>query len=250
MTTPGSRKVDKKGRSTGQLKTRKRLKLAGQFIPHMIDMVESPAWRTLSLSARRVLDRIEIEHCHHGAVENGRLPVTFDDFMKYGIERHAIAPAIRECEALGFIEITQRGRAGNADFRQPNVFRLTYLNKYQTGENATNEWNRIETMEEAEMLARNARRSVAAKQKTSAGKPTKTSAGKPTANDQIHSGETHTTGMVGKPTLLSISTLREAKREWGTPVLTELTGAAYDAVMREYFGTSRTRSRPLKAVVQ
>jgi hypothetical protein len=157
MTMAGGRKVNKKGRSTGQLKTNKRLKIGAQFVPHTVDMVESPAWRTLSLSARRVLDRIEIEHMHHGAAENGRLPVTFDDFEKYGIERHAIAPAIRECEALGFIEVTQRGRAGNADFRQPNVFRLTYINKYQAGEAATNEWRRVETTEEAELLAKIAR---------------------------------------------------------------------------------------------
>jgi hypothetical protein len=172
-------------------------------------MIESPAWRTLTLSARRVLDRIEIEHLHHGLAENGRLPVTFDDFVRYGIERHGIAPAIRQCEALGFIEITQSGRAGNADFRRPNMFRLTYLPTYHTGESETNEWSRIETMEAAKMLARNARNSGIKKQKPSAGKPTNTSAGKPTTKPQFHSGETRTTAKVGKPALLSISPLGE-----------------------------------------
>src|SRR5262249_26631794 len=35
----------------------------------------------------------------------------------YGIDRHAIGPAIRELVALGFVEITEHGRAGNADWR-------------------------------------------------------------------------------------------------------------------------------------
>src|SRR6478752_5794871 len=73
------------------------------------------------------LDRIEIEHADHGGNDNGRLPVTYDDFECYGIHRHAIAPAIRETVALGFAEITERGRAGNAEFRSPHKFRLTYF---------------------------------------------------------------------------------------------------------------------------
>src|SRR5262245_22629240 len=186
MSMLGSRKVNKKGRSIGELKTNKRLKIASQFVPHTIEMLESPAWRTLSLSGRRILDRLEIEHGHHGAVQNGRLPVTFDDFVKFGIERHCIAPGIREVEALGFAEITQRGGAGNAHLRQPNMFRLTYLHKYQTGENATNEWRRIQTIEEAEMLARNARRAKSRKQKTNVGKPTNIGAENPTTNCQFH----------------------------------------------------------------
>jgi hypothetical protein len=34
-----------------------------------------------------------------------------------------------ELVALGFIEITERGRAGNAEWRSPNKFRLTYRTK-------------------------------------------------------------------------------------------------------------------------
>ena len=52
--------------------------------------------------------------------------ITYDDFEAYGIHRHAISPAIREAEALGFLQVTERGRAGNAEFRSPNRFRLTY----------------------------------------------------------------------------------------------------------------------------
>jgi hypothetical protein len=57
--------------------------IGGQFAPRLIEMLESPAYRALSLSARRVLDRIEIELAHHGGRDNGGLPVTYHDFEAY-----------------------------------------------------------------------------------------------------------------------------------------------------------------------
>ena len=104
-------------------------------------MLRSPAYCVLSLSGRRELDRIEIEMADHGGTDNGKLPVTYDDFERYGIHRHAIGPAIREVVALGFVEITEAGRAGNAEWRKPNLFRLTYRHtKYEP----TNEWEKIQ----------------------------------------------------------------------------------------------------------
>lgn len=135
---------------------RRPIKISGQFAPRTIEMLESPAMRVLSLSARRVLDRIEIELARHGGKDNEHLPVTFDDFSRFGIDRHAIAPAIRECEALGFIEITVKGRAGNAEFRSPNKFRLTY--RHTTYLDPTNEWQKVDTMEQAQRVAESARR--------------------------------------------------------------------------------------------
>ncbi len=121
----------------------RRTTIGGQFAPHTIEMLRSPAWCALSLSARRVLDRIEIELADHGGVDNGKLPVTYDDFCRYGIHRHAIGPAIREAVALGFMEITEPGRAGNAEFRKPNLFRLTYRNTRNMA--STDEWKKIDT---------------------------------------------------------------------------------------------------------
>src|SRR5215211_4726921 len=118
----------------------RKTRIGGQFSPRLIEMLESPAYRGLSLSARRVLDRIEIELAHHGGTDNGRLPVTYDDFERFGMHRHAIGPAIRECAALGFVEITEHGVAGNAEHRAPNQFRLTY--RPAGRRNPTNEWRR------------------------------------------------------------------------------------------------------------
>ena len=138
-------------------------KISGQFSWRTIAMMESPAFQVLSLSGRRVLDRLEIEHAHHGGNDNGQLPVTYDQFIEYGIHRNAVSPAIREVEALGFVEITERGRAGNAEWRRPNKFRLTYR---QAGRSATtDEWRNIKTVKEAETIAATARK--ASKQKHS-----------------------------------------------------------------------------------
>lgn len=143
---------------------RRRPQILEQFIPRTVDLIRSDAFRSLSLSAHRILARIEIEHADHGGKENGKLKVTFADFEEYGIERKSIAPAIRECEALGFVEVVERGRAGNSEFRKASVYRLTYIHG-RNGPEPTNEWKRINSREQAEFVARSARKSVGKKQR-------------------------------------------------------------------------------------
>lgn len=112
--------------------------IAGQFIPHRVDMLESDAWASLSLAARRVLDRLEIEHAHNGGKENGNLVCTYKDFERFGIRRPSIAAAVRQVVAVGLVEVTHRGRGGNAEYRDPSRYRLTYL---ATGKAApTDDW--------------------------------------------------------------------------------------------------------------
>jgi hypothetical protein len=168
-------------------------------------MLESPAYRALSLSAHRVISRIEVELGHHGGTDNGKLPVTYDDFQKYGIHRHAIASAIRECVALGFLEITEPGRAGNAEFRAPNLFRLTYA--YASGTEPTHDWQRIETEEQALVLSHAARQPIARSRKNRIPVPVKASfsAGNHHRKPSIHSTETGTTGHGTETITTSIS---------------------------------------------
>lgn len=135
---------------------RRNNQIDGQFSARTIEMLASPAWRALSLSAHRVFDRICIELAHHGGNDNGRLPVTYDQFMEYGIDRQAIAPAIRELEALGFVEITQRGKPSAGEFRWPNYFRLTCVN-CKSNPSPSHEWRTVKTAEAANQLARVAR---------------------------------------------------------------------------------------------
>lgn len=136
----------------------RRNKIVGQFAPRLIEMLESPAYRVMSLSAHRLLARVEIELAHHGGHDNGALPVTYKNCVDFGIERHSIAPAQREIEALGFVQITERGRAGNAEYRTPNKFRLTYRPTQNAG--PTEEWKAIKTIEEAKLIANMARKAI------------------------------------------------------------------------------------------
>jgi hypothetical protein len=178
---------------------RRRNTIEGQFAPRLIEMLRSPAWRTLSLAGHRVFARIEIELADHGGMDNGKLPVTFDQFVAYGVHRQAIAPAIRELVALGFIEVTEQGRSGNADWRRPSKYRITY--RHVDRAPPTHEWRRI-TEEGALFTAKDARRQRGTsagkphpqKQKSSGGKRTISQYGNRTKNTDFHSTETNTTG--------------------------------------------------------
>jgi hypothetical protein len=181
---------------------RKRNQIDGQFNARLIEMMESPAYRVLSLSAQRVLDRISIELAHHGGNDNGKLPVTYEQFEEYGIYRHAVAPAIRELEALGFIEVTQRGRPSAGEFRLPNHFRLTCVNCKSTP-NPTHEGRRVPDIETAEALAGAVRRTK--KQNSSGGKHHCAGGGNRHCKDHSPVVETATTVPVWETATTSIS---------------------------------------------
>jgi hypothetical protein len=137
---------------------KRRNSINDQWSARRREMLESPAYRVLSQSAHRAISRIELELCYHGGNDNGQLPVTFEDFGDYGIDRASIAPALREGEALGFFRITERGRGGNREYRTPNKFYLTFA--YGRGSRAkppTDEWRKIKTIEEAKAIAGAAR---------------------------------------------------------------------------------------------
>jgi hypothetical protein len=103
---------------------------------------------------------------------------------------------------LGFIEITERGRAGNAEFRRPSLYRLTYRH---TRSAPTDEWKRIGE-DEAEEIARAARAASTSKTENQCGKTPRFDAGNPHRKAEIHSGETRTTGQGGETrTTLDIS---------------------------------------------
>ena len=178
---------------------RRKTKIGGAFSYHLIEMISSPAFCVLSLSARRVLDRLEIELASHGGTSNGKLPVTFADFHRYGIDYNAIAPAIREVVALGFVEITKKGRAGNEEYRSPNIFRLTY--RHTDYANSTEEWRCTTNKEEAKSIATEARKRIDKNYNSSRGKPGLSVGG----IQQVSVGEVPTTVSPGKPRLLTIS---------------------------------------------
>lgn len=135
--------------------------IEGQFIAHRIEMLESTAWASLNLAARRVLDRLEIEHAHHGGKENGKLPCTYDDFERFGVRRASVAAAIRLLEAAGLLEVTHSGRGGNGEFRDPARYRLTYLKTAKA--NPTDEWRKVTPPRDIDSRSDNASGPVGAK---------------------------------------------------------------------------------------
>src|SRR5579863_6784859 len=123
--------------------TRRHNKISGQFCARLVEMLESPAYCALSHSAHRVLSRIEVEHAHHGGNDNGKLPVTYAQFIKYGwMDRKAVSRAISELEALGFIEVTESGCGGNASYRARDQFemyrRTCHIERSKLGSPASN----------------------------------------------------------------------------------------------------------------
>jgi len=116
-------------------------------------MLESPAHLALSITARRILDRLCCEHMNHGGGENGRLKCTYSDFIGFGASRELIPAALRELESLGLLRYQRGGRWGGV--KAPSIYTLTWCPV--DGIPATNDWKRHteETVKalKAELLA-------------------------------------------------------------------------------------------------
>jgi hypothetical protein len=125
------------------------------FIMTRLVMLDSVTYWSLKPIERTVLAVIEIEHMRHGGAENGRLIVTRRQFEKRGVPKQVIAPSIRALEALGFIEITQRGAAGVGEHAQAHRFRLTYVQP-----NPTDEWRKHHDPTLTRAVAETARKSA------------------------------------------------------------------------------------------
>jgi hypothetical protein len=148
---------------------------------------ESPALPVLSKSAFVCLFRIMLEYLRHGGKDNGRLPVTYKQFEEYGVHNNAVGPALHELEALGFIKIT-RGRGGNAEYRHPSLFWITFLL------GGSYEFQQFKTAEEAEAAALRARaharkKNISRPRKPRAAPPAKTTGETPTFSPVETTGE-------------------------------------------------------------
>jgi hypothetical protein len=120
------------------------------------EMLESPAWRTAPLAARQVIQRIAIEHMSHGGTENGRLIVTYDNFADYGVRRNSIRFGIMVAQALGWITITEEGRATPGDTRRASRYALQWVDRHD-GAPRSNRWKVFETMAQAEAVVEKVR---------------------------------------------------------------------------------------------
>jgi hypothetical protein len=168
-------------------------------------MQRSCAWRVLSRAAHQCLSRIEIELADHGGNDIDELPVTFDDFEEYGVHRGAICQALAELEALGFIDITERGVAARAaESRRPNKFRLLTRPWEKIGAAYRPRWERFTSLEEAQAAADMAR-SLAVKEKSASTETAPKKVRKPYQKRENASTETALLASAGNRTTIYIS---------------------------------------------
>jgi hypothetical protein len=131
-------------------KDRKRLNappLGEPWIWQTRSMLESAVHCSLSINARRIIDRIMLEHMAQGGLENGRLKVTYLDFEKYGVRRNSIRASINEACQSGFVKMTAPGqRSSGPDPGRPSEFALTWLPIADEINHAhpTNDWKTVE----------------------------------------------------------------------------------------------------------
>lgn len=110
-------------------------------------LLESMAWRSLSLQARRLIDFLLIEHMRHRGRENGRLLAPRRQIEAYGIHPSLVSAAIDEAERVGLIDC-KRGVG-----RRPNIYGLTWLPR-GPGEPPTHRWRQHEATAAQLMAAR------------------------------------------------------------------------------------------------
>jgi hypothetical protein len=144
-----TRKPDNAGFVTRRFKTKLNappISMPWVWMTH--ELLESGAYRALSIHGIRALNRIQIEHMAHGGLENGRLKVTWNDFEKYGVTRKWISHALNEIITFGLATLERRGRRFHGeDHGEPAQYRLTYLPVSEPANTspATNEWKRFGT---------------------------------------------------------------------------------------------------------
>lgn len=135
-------KPDATGRSSGRLSGRAgRMRRPPEGEPWAWmtrELLASPSMRAMSLTGRRLLDFLMIEHMNHAATENGALMATTDQLIAFGLSRRLVPTAIRELIFLGLVRV-ERGRLTRGGVKAPNLFRLTFYADKAFAP-ATNEW--------------------------------------------------------------------------------------------------------------
>jgi hypothetical protein len=183
---------------------RRRNTIKGAFSGRTVEMLNSPAWRVLSLAAHRVIDRVAIAVRYHGGHQKAGVPVTYQQFIDYGIgDRNAVAPAIREAAALGFLVIVHKGRAGIAEYREPSRYQLTFEHHTDV-EPEHFRWRKIRELEQAQAIKAQARATAHKKQNpvvdshTNVGRDSHTGVGRVshTENRQILGRDSQTTSNI------------------------------------------------------
>jgi hypothetical protein len=121
------------------------------------EMLESPAWRALTGNALKLIMRIALEHMKHGGKDNGKLPVTYSDFVAYGVRRNAVNEALEIASQLGFVRRREGGMVPWAGgIRATSKYELTSMSV--GGAPPRNDWTRVGTDADARTTVRRAKK--------------------------------------------------------------------------------------------
>jgi hypothetical protein len=104
------------------------------------EVLESEAWRTAPLRTTRFVFRLMVEHLAHGGNENGRLPCTTADCVRWGITKKHVKATQADAIKRGLVYRTEKGRGGGtASIRTPSRFGLGWIGAHD-GSSAPNRW--------------------------------------------------------------------------------------------------------------
>ena len=106
------RRTNATGRSTGaefKIGKAKRWQMEGAYVRLPLYLLQSPAFRGLSIPARGCLDFLCIEHLTHGGAENGNLMAPYRQLEASGVRKDSIREGLHMLESFGLIERTQYG---------------------------------------------------------------------------------------------------------------------------------------------
>ena len=87
------------GRSTGRLADKRQRSRIGPpkepwtFIA--LEVLESNAYRSLSVNARRAIDRLIVENGRHNRLENGELRVSARQFHEWGVTKDCLSIGVQ-----------------------------------------------------------------------------------------------------------------------------------------------------------
>ena len=114
-------------------------------------MLQSAAWRHRPIPLARILERLEVEHMRHAGTSNGRLYVSYGQFVECSVSRKVIASILSLGERLGLLEVIRPSGKYGGTIRNPHAYRLTYLPS--NGKPPSDEWKAISEAEAGALVA-------------------------------------------------------------------------------------------------
>lgn len=133
--------------------SKKEWKISGAYVPHRLEMLQSPAWQAAPRPMKEWLEVLEIEHMRHKGCANGQLFKSYTQFIAAGFNRNTVSMMSKLSEALGFVRINRTTGTSKGDLRDACAYTLTYLPSGPGRDVApTDDWKRLKTIDQAERV--------------------------------------------------------------------------------------------------